>query len=94
VALALTSCASFELRGVQLVESGEPTNHNVRFGSSTDRASLRDTANSFTRIPGPVILSACCLTYRRRSIKGSRTFGTSLLNADCDDVSDEVFGAE
>jgi hypothetical protein len=65
VAMALALCASREIHGVHLIVFREPIIYNISFGSSIDCILLRSTANSFTRIPGPITASARCLTSVR-----------------------------
>lgn len=60
----------------------------------TGGVSLRDLVDSFINSSGLVISSAYCLTYGRRNIESPGTCGTSSLSADCDGMSEKMFGAE
>jgi hypothetical protein len=94
VALALVLCASFDLRGVQWIASGELTTHTVRSESPADPVSLRETRNSFTRIPLLGIPCTDGLTSESLNSERSRTSGTSSIPADCGDVRDKLLGAK
>jgi hypothetical protein len=76
----------FQLAWGQLIVSGEPTIHKVRFESSP--------GNSFTRMPAHVISFASCLTSGRRRLKPSRTSGMSSLVTRRSGVRNEVFGPD